>query len=335
MRSSMILVALALVVVLGSPLAQAQADLVTAAKREGRLAVYGSMESDVFAVVQKIYEGKYGIALDYWRASSTRVLDRVLTEVRVGKPLYDVALTNRSPMLLLKKEKAFGKYLSPSYESYPAATIDKDGVLSPSYRIVVVSVLYNTRLVKAEDAPKTYADLLDPKWKGKIVMPDPTQHTTTATWLTNLDKAVGRTWREYIERLAGQVGLVESFLPAVQKVITGEFPLGITYVKYVHIFGKEGAPLDYVRLSPVLAETHHVALGAKPPQPNAGKLFIDMFTSRLGLLALAQAGEFVLVPGIYPPIKDADKLRIAMMEDLDEQEIKRFRDEFGKFFVKR
>jgi len=83
------------------------------------------------------------------------------------------------------------------------------------------------------------------------------------------------------------------------------------------------------------AALSYLGLGAKPPQPNAGKLFIDMFTSRLGLLALAQAGEFVLVPGIYPPIKDADKLRIAMMEDLDEQEIKRFRDEFGKFFVKR
>ncbi|MGH2403283.1 MAG: ABC transporter substrate-binding protein [bacterium] len=336
MRASwMICAALITALVVGLPTVRAQADLVTAAKKEGRLAVYGSMESDIFSVVQKIYEGKYGVPLDYWRASSTVVMDRVMTEVRAGKPLYDVAMTNRSPMLILKRGAAFGKYVSPSYEAFPPGTIDKDGVLSPSYRIVVVSILYNTRLVKPEDAPKTYADLLDPKWKGKIVMPDPTQHTTTATWVMNLEKAVGRNWREYVERLAGQVGLVESFLPAVNKVITGEFPLGLTYVKYVHVFGKEGAPLDYVRLSPVLAETHHVALGAKALHPNAGKLFIDMFTSRLGLLALAQAGEFVLVPGIYPPIKDADKLRIAMMEDLDEQEIKKFRDDFGRFFLKR
>ncbi len=335
MRLSMFLVALVLVVVLGSPFAQAQTDLVTAAKREGRLTVYGSMETDVFAVVQKIFEGKYGIPLDYWRASSTRVMDRVLTEVRAGKPLYDVAHTNRSPMMILKGEKAFGKYTSPSYESFPAAALDKDSVLSPSYRVVVVSVLYNTRLVKAEDAPKTMADLLLPKWKGKIVMPDPTQHTTTMTWLANLNKIMGADWRSYVERLAGQVSLVESFLPAVNKVITGEFPLGISYVKYVHVFGKEGAPLDYVRLTPVLAEAHHVALGAKPTSPNAGKLFIDMFTSRLGLLALAQAGEFVLVPGIYPPIKDADKLKIVMMEDLDEQELKQFGAELGRFFLKR
>lgn len=320
------------ILAIGLPTVQAQTDLVNAAKREGKLVVYGSLETDVFDVVRKIYEGKYGIPLEYFRASSTRVMDRVLTEVRAGKPQFDVVLTNKSPMLILKKEGAFAKYTSPSYEVFPAATHDRDGVLSPSYRVVVVSILYNTRLVKAEEAPKTLMDLLDAKWKGKVVMPDPTQHTTTMTWLANLDKAMGPQWRPFVERLAGQVVLVESFLPVVQKVIAGEFPLGITYVKYVYIFGKEGAPLDYVRLNPVLAETHHVAVGAKAAHPNAAKLFIDMFTSRLGLLALSRAGEFVLVPGTYPPIKDADKLRITLMEDLDEQELKKWRDEFGKFF---
>ncbi len=320
------------ILAIGLPTAQAQTDLVNAAKREGKLVVYGSLESDVFDVVRKIYEGKYGIPLEYFRASSTRVLDRVLIEVRAGKPLFDVVLTNKSPMLILKKQGAFGKYVSPSYEHFPAATHDRDGVLSPSYRVVVVSILYNTRLVKAEEAPKTLMDLLEPKWRGKVVMPDPTQHTTTMTWLANLEKVMGRDWRPFVERLPGQVWLVESFLPAVQKVIAGELPLAITYVKYVYIFGKEGAPLDYVRLNPVLAETHHVAVGAKAAHPNAARLFIDMFTSRLGLLALSQAGEFVLVPGTYPPIKDADKLRITLMEDLDEQELKKWRDEFGKFF---
>lgn len=326
---------LAAVAVMIVPTAQAQTDLVNAAKREGKVVVYGSLETDVFEVSQKIFEGRYGIPIEYFRASSTRVLDRALTEVRAGRPLFDVVLTNKSPMLILKKQGAFSKYTSPSYEGFPAATHDRDSILSPSYRVVVVSILYNTRLVRPADAPKTLMDLLDPKWKGKIVMPDPTQHTTTTTWLANLEKVMGRDWRPFVERLAGQVGLVESFLPAVQKVIAGEFALGISYVKYVHIFGQEGAPLDYVRLSPVLGETHHVALGVKPTHPNAAKLFIDTFTSRAGLLALARAGEFVLVPGIFPPIRDADKLRISLMDDLDEQEFAKWRDEFGKFFAKR
>lgn len=320
---------------LAIPAVHGQTDPLTAAKREGRVLVYGSMESDIFEVIGKIFEQKYGIPVEYFRAASNRTMDRVLTESRAGRPLFDVVLTNRSPMLILKKEGVFTRYASPSYESYPAATRDRDGVLSPSYRVVVVSVLYNTRLVKPEEAPRTLADLLDPKWKGKIVMPDPNVHTTTAVWVANLEKQMGAQFKPFIERLAGQVTLAESFLPVAQKVIVGEFPLGISYVKYVHVFGKDGAPLDYARISPVLAEAHHVAIGAKAPHPNAARLFVDLFTSRLGLLALARAGEFVLVPGVYPPIKDADKLKIVMMEDLDEAELKAFRDGTGQIFRRR
>lgn len=315
--------------------AQAQTDLVGAAKREGKVVVYGSMETDVFEVIQKIFEGKYGVQVDYWRAASNRVTDRVMTESRAGRPQFDVVLTNRSPMLIMKKAGVFAKYTSPSYEAFPENTRDRDGTLSPSYRVVVVSALFNTKMLKAEDAPKSLTDLLDPKWKGKLVMPDPTQHTTTAVWLANLQKVLGAQHRSFIERLAGQVSLVESFIPSVQKVIVGEFPVGISYVKYVHVYGQEGAPLDYVRLNPVLAEAHHVGMSAKATHPNAAKLFIDTFTSRLGLLALARAGEFVLVPGVYPPIKDADKLRILMMDDLDDQDLKKFNEEFGRLFIKR
>ncbi len=321
--------------ILAVPAAQSQTDLLSAAKQEGRVVVYGSMESDIFEVIKKIFEGRYGVPVDYFRSASNAVMDRVLTESRAGRPQYDVVLTNRSPMLILKTAGIFGRYVSASYDSYPSATRDAEGVLSPSYRQVVVSILYNTRLVKAEEAPKTLADLLDPKWKGKIVMPDPNVHTTTAVWLANLERVMGAQYRPFVERLAGQVTLAESFLPVAQKVIVGEFPLGITYVKYVYVFGSEGAPLDYVRLDPVLAEAHHVAVSAKAPHPNAARLFVDVFTSRLGLLALARAGEFVLMPGVYPPIKDADKLRIILMNDLSEQDLKQFRDQVGSIFLKR
>lgn len=325
----------ALLLALAVPPVRGQSDLVAAAKKEGRLVVYGSMESDIFDVVQKIFEGQYGIKIEYFRAASNVVADRVLTEARAGKPLYDLVLTNRSPMIILKREGVFTKYIAPSYDSFPASSRDPDGVLSPSYRMVVVGILYNTRLVKAEDAPKTLMDLLDPKWKGKIAFPDPMVHTTTAVWLANLERVMGPQWRPFIERFPGQVQMVESFLPVVQRVTSGEAALGITYLKYVYSFGKEGAPLDYVRLNPLLAEAHHVALGAKAPHPNAAKLFLDVFTSRLGLLALSRAGEFVLVPGIYPPIKDAEKLHIVLMDELDEQALKRFRDQYGPMFVKR
>ena len=310
-------------------------DPIAVARQEGRVVVYGSLESPIFDVVQHLYRGKYGIPVEYFRLASNRLLDRVLTEVRTGKPQFDVVLTNQSPMRIMKKEGAFVGYLSPSYAEYPAASLDHDGILSPPYRAVVVSIVYNTRLVAAQEAPRSLQDLLAEKWKGRVVMPDPTQHITAAVWLANLESVLGQPYRPFVERLAAQAVLVDSFDPAMQKIVAGEFPLGLTYVKYVYIMGKEGAPLDYVRLDPVLAEAHHVALGTRAPHPNAAKLFIDLFTSRLGLHTLAQAGEFVLAPGIFPPIKDAARLHIRFMRDLDEQQLRGWRGEFGPFFRRR
>jgi iron(III) transport system substrate-binding protein len=320
---------------IGVPVARAQPDLVGGARAEGRVVVYGSLESPIFEVARKMYEAKYGIHVEYFRAAVNRLLDRVLTEVRVGRPQFDVVLANLSPMLILKKEGAFAKYTSPSYEAFPAASRDGEGILSPPYRMVVISILYNTRLVKAEEAPKVLGDLLDGKWKGKVVMPDPTQHITTAVWLANLESVLGRQYRSFVEGLARQAVLVDSFDPAMQKVAAGEFPLGLTYVKYVYVMGVQGAPLDYVRLDPMLAEAHYIALGAGAAHPRAAGLFIDLFTSRVGLGALAKAGEFVLAPGLYPPIRDADTLHIRPMRDLGEQELLQWRNEFGRFFTTR
>ncbi len=160
----------------GLPAVQAQTDLVSAAKKEGRVAVYGTLESPIFEVIQALFREKYGIPVEYFRLATNRLLDRVLTEVRAGKPQFDVVLSNLSPMLLMKKEGAFAKYVSPSYAPFPSASLDRDGILSPPYRMVVISILYNTRLVSPAEAPKTLADLLNEKWKGKVVMPDPTQH---------------------------------------------------------------------------------------------------------------------------------------------------------------
>jgi iron(III) transport system substrate-binding protein len=317
---------------IGLPAVQAQTDLVPAAKKEGRVVVYGTLESPIFEVIQALFREKYGFPVEYFRLATNRLLDRVLTEVRGGKPQFDVVLSNLSPMQLMKREGAFAAYASPSYSAFPPANLDRDGILSPPYRMVVISILYNTRLVPAAEAPQTLADLLNEKWKGKVVMPDPTQHITTAVWLDNLRGIMGPRYRGFVERLASQAVLVDSFDPAMLKIVAGEYPLGLTYVKYVYVLGKQGAPLEYVRLDPLLAEAHHVALGARAAHPNAARLFIDLFTSRLGLRTLAEAGEFVLVPGLFPPIKDASSLHVRLMRDLDEQQLQRWRSEFGTFF---
>ncbi len=307
-----------------------------AAKQEEKVAVYGSMESETMDAVAKAFTQKYGVGVDYWRGSSNKVIDRVLTEFRSGKPSFDVALTNRGPMLVLKKQGVFVKYLSPQNANFPASMKDPDNILSPIYRIAIVGIIYNTKLIKPEEAPKSLEDLLSPPWRGKWVIPDPTQHFTTGQWLRNLEKLYGAEWFPLVRKLAEtRPILVESFTPSTRKIISGEALAGIAYVKHVYSYGKDGAPLDYVRLPKMLAEGHHAAISAKPSHPNAAKLFENFLISREGMEAEAREGEFVTAKGVYPPLKDAEKINAVVIDELSDEEFTKWVAQFRSLFVSR
>lgn len=309
---------------------------IEAAKKEGKLVIYGSLESGIMDEVEKAFTKKYGIPIEYFRAASNKTLDRVLTEARAGRVMSDVVVTNSGPMLLLKKENVFAKYVSPEAASFPPELRDPDGMLSPVYRQVIVGILYNTKLVKPEEAPKSLDELLTPKWAGRWVMPDPSRHFTTGVWTRNLAEIYGKDHMAFLKKMAAAKPiLVESFIPSAQKIISGEALAGITYVKYVHIFGKEGAPLDYVRLPKMLADGHQIGIQAKAPHPNAARLFHDFFISREAMEIMAKEGEFVTAKGVYPPIKDADKIKAVSMEELDRNQYKKWAQEMRQLFVGR
>jgi len=310
--------------------------VVEAAKKEGKVVIYGSLESGIMAEIEKAFTKKYGIPIEYFRAASNKTLDRVLTEARVGRTLSDVVVTNSGPMQLLRTEKIFAKYVSPESERYPDDVKDPEGLLSPIYRMVIVGILYNTKLVKPGEEPKSLEDLLTPRWQGKWVMPDPSRHFTTGVWVRNLEQLYGKDWMGFVKKLAdAKPILVESFIPAAQKITSGEAWAGITYLKYVYIFGKDGAPLDYVRLPKMLADSHQVGIQAKAPHPNAGRLFEDFFISREGQEIMAKEGEFVTAKGLYPPIKDAEKIKAIPMREMDAAEYKKWAGEVRKLFVSR
>ena len=326
---------LAVLATFSSGAAMAQAD-VAAAKKEGKVVIYGSLESGIMDEIEKAFTAKHGIPIEYYRAASNKTLDRVMTEARAGKVQSDVVVTNRGPMLLLKKEKVFAKYVSPESKNYPDDVKDPDGELSPIYRQVIIGVLYNTKLVKPEEAPKSLEDLLKPRWQGKWVMPDPSRHFTTGAWLNNFDKLYGSDAAAMIKKMAAAKPiLVESFIPSAQKIISGEAQAGITYLKYVHIFGKDGAPLDYVRLPTMLADGHQIGIQAKAPHPNAARLFEDFFISRQGMEILAKEGEFVTAKGLYPPIKGAEQVKAIAMDEMERKEYKKFAEQMRRLFVSR
>jgi iron(III) transport system substrate-binding protein len=317
-----------------APVFSQDTKLITAGKKEGKAVIYGSLESDSAETVFNAFKKKTGIEVEYWRASATKVMDRALSEYRAGKPLFDIILTNDNPMQIMFKEGIFAKYDSPSAKDFTKDSIDPN--LGPRYRNVIIGVVYNKDVIKPADAPKTLEDLVKPQYRGKLVMPDPTQHTTTTQWVASLDKLMGKEKADkFIRDLAAQKPvLLESLLPAAERVATGETPIAITYVKYVYIFGQRGAPLDYVRLGKMMGDGHYLTLGSKAPHPNAGKALIDFFLGQESMAMIAKLGEFVNRKGVYPPLPDADKIQFVEMVDLTSKQFAEKKKEYQQIFLR-
>jgi len=299
-----------------------QSPNVDAGKKEGKVVVYGSVVPQAMEDFNKGFEAKYGIKVDYWRGDSTKVADRALSEWRAGKPGFDVVEGNRGVQLIMKSEGLFTKYVPPASEKFPANVKEKDGLITP-WRVLPISIIYNTEMVKPADLPKTWDDLLQPKWLGKIAMPDPTRHTTTAQFLWNLEKFKKDKWLDYVKALAKQKPvLVESLAPVTTAVIKGEAPVGLTYVKYVKQYK---GPVHYVLMDKYLADPNYMAVGAKAASPNAAKLYVDYACSPEGQKHIAEDGEFVFAPGVLPPIKDAEKVQpnIILMDNPSAEEFKK------------
>ena len=309
------------------------AKLIEAAKKDGKLIVYGTMQSDIFELLQKSFHKKTGIAIDYWRTSATKVMERALSEARAGKALFDLVMSTEDTQRIMLKEGILTKYESPMVKDFPKESIDPQ--LGPRARNHIVGVMYNKNVIKPADAPKTLEDLVKPQYRGKLVMADPTLHTTTAQWLANLHKLMGKDRADkFIRDLAAMKPiLVESFAPSADRVTTGETPIGITYVYYVFLNGQKGAPVDYVRGDyRLLGDASYMSIFHKAPHPNAARAFLDFFLDDESMNIMAKAGEFVNRKGVYPPVPDADKIKFVEMDDLGESFYAEKRKEFQKLF---
>ena len=311
------------------------AKLVDAAKKEsGAIVAYGSLESNTVEPIIEAFKKKTGLTVEYWRASATKVMDRALAEFRAGKSVFDVMVNNSGAIHVMKKDGLFAKYISPAAMAFPKDVIDPQ--VGPVYRNTPVGIVYNKGQVSAADAPKSLEDLLNPKYKGKFVMPDPTQHTTTLQWLSSLYKIMGKEKADKFIRDLGATKplMVESFAPSAERVSTGETPIAVSLIRYTVTYGEKGAPVDYVRLGKMLSTGQYLALSSKTGRPNGGKAFIDFFLGDESMRILAKMGEFVNRKGIYPPLPGADKVQSVEMDDFDANQFKEKAQELQKIFLK-
>jgi len=311
-------------------------EIIEGAKKEGKVTIYGSLQEEVMKDVLGGFEKKFPtIKTTYWRASTTAVMERAIAEFRTGKVGWDVFFTGVDAMEIMRKDGMFLKYQTPESKNFDKQFHHE--FFSPNYRSSIIGFVYNTRLVSAAEAPKSYWDYADPKWDGKTTMSDPLSHSSMARWLASLHLVLGDRAKEdeYVQRLAASRPLLHrSLTPAVEAIASGEKPIGIAYIKYVCDMGKNGVPLDYVRLPAYLGETNYIAAGSKSANPNAAKLFIDHWYSKESMEALAKDCEFVNLRGVAPPLKDASAIKFVESIQRTEAEYKQLSEKYRKIFKK-
>jgi iron(III) transport system substrate-binding protein len=324
--------AILLLILLMAPCAYADQALVKKAKEEGKAAFYANITA--IEPIMEAFSKDYGVKGEYTRISTSKFLATVLTEHQAGKLMADVLQSPLPIMELLKEKGVLASYKSPAAARYPEWTKKDDKI--QIFGIEYVALIYNKELVNPKDVPKRYEDLTDPKWNGKIVMANPSAHATTISWLVGLKENVfpsEKAWMDFLKGLAANKPMfVRSFGPTPAPVESGEKLIAISMPKY--IITKAPAPLDWARVQqPLLGTPRGIALTTSASHPNAAKLFVDYWLSKDAMQMLAdKVGEYVLHPGVYPPIDGIDKAEVLPIRVLSDAEIRSWGGEFKKIF---
>jgi iron(III) transport system substrate-binding protein len=256
--------------------------LIEAARKEGKLSYYAAIELNVAERLGKMFEAKYpGIAVRVERSGAERIFQRIAQENDSGIHAVDVAnSTDVAHYLEWKKNGWLAPYLPEEVvKHFPGEQFDAEGLYATSCAWFE-TIGYNTHLVKAEDAPKSYADLLDPKWKGKIVKGHPGYSGAILTTTFVLARDLG--W-SYLEKLAQQkVMQVQSAADPPKKIALGERAVMADGNDYSLVLYKDqGKPVEVVypeEGAPLIIVPSGVFKSA--PNPNAARLFQSFFFSR-------------------------------------------------------
>jgi iron(III) transport system substrate-binding protein len=265
-----------------TPVAAVTPELIEAARKEGKVSYYAAIELNVAERLGKMFEAKYpGISVRVERSGAERIFQRIGQENDSGIHAVDIAnSTDVSHYLEWKKKGWLAPYLPEAVvKHFPADQVDPDGLYATACAWVE-AIGYNTDLVKAEDAPRSYADLLDPKWQGKMVKGHPSYSGAILTTTFVLARDLG--W-PYLEKLAQQkVMQVQSAGDPPKKIMLGERAVMVDGNDYnLVLFKDQGKPVEVVHPkegSPLIIVPCGVFESA--PNPNAARLFQSFFFSR-------------------------------------------------------
>lgn len=278
--------------------AQRKAFLEEGAKKEGEIIFYTSLSLTDYPKILPHFEKSYPfIKTNTYRSTPSGVFTKVDTEARAGRHAVDVVGSASVEMWQLKLRKLSTAYLSPEQKAMPPGSRDQEGYWQ-AFEVTPLVTAFNTKQVPSADAPRTYQDLLHPRWKGRISL-----GTEEYTWFNILLEFMGaKKGVEYAQALAKQELQMpgSSSVMRVQLMLAGESALTIAARgRRVTEYKSQGAPIDFRIFDPYGAEPNFVALMQRSSHPHAALLFIDWILSEEGQTRLAEVtGRISIRKGI-------------------------------------
>ena len=265
--------------------ADRQARLLEGAKKEGPLAIYTSAQSDDMGALVAGFEKKYGLKTTTWRAGSEKVLQRAVTEARGNRHTVDIIETNGPELESMSREKILVAVKSPHLTQLIPQALRPHGEWVGT-RLNVFVQAWNTKLVKKEELPKSWDDLLHPRWKGRLGIEADDQD-----WLSGVMAEIGeargvKLFKDIVA--ANGMSVRKGHTLLTQLVVSGEIPFALTVYNYkAEQFKDKGAPIDWMSIGMPIARPNGVAMTRAAPNPHSAILFFDFEISEEGQKILA------------------------------------------------
>lgn len=288
--------------------------LVAGAKKEKVVSVYGSTVAEDMRPVTDAFRKRYGIEVQYWRANSEQLVQRTVNENRAGRCAVDAFATVAAELESLQREKLLIAVKTPATAELAPLAFRPHGEWVAT-RLNIFSAAYNTNLVKRDEVPRSYEDLRDPRWKGRLAV-EAADFDWFGTIVMKMGEEKGLALFRDIVRTNG-VSLRRGHTLLANLVQAGEVPLALTVYSYKPEQQKrDGAPVEPLYLRPVVALGYGPAVSRCAPHPHAALLFFDFMIGE-GQEIMAKRDMTPTNPRIRPLPEGVDLTMIDPAEMLD------------------
>jgi iron(III) transport system substrate-binding protein len=284
----------------------ADAGLIAAAKKEGAVTWYTTQIINQFArPAAEAFEKTYGVKVNYVRSNPEEMVLRVMNEAKAGRLQVDV-IDGTSSIPALKREGLTAKFIPENARRFPAQFIDTEGEWVAG-NFYVHEPIFNTELAKKGAEPRSYEDLLDPKWKGKMSWSSLTSSSSAPGFVGIVLMHMGQQkGMEYLRKLATQniTPVNSAARQVVDQVMAGEYPLTLqAFHHHAVISGAKGAPVQWIPFEPAMAVLSVIAVTKDAPHPNAARLFTEFLVSPEGQQLYRDSDYIPVDPAI--PARDS------------------------------